>query len=118
MSAQPQGNSWEPRAPLPGVWVVCASWILVVLSCGTPPALARGAWLVQQQAPSQAVRAQLFAIEGHGQTFVYVLRDSMGRFHRLRVDAQTKRDRPLVPGEWVDVQIAPDGRALSILPAK
>lgn len=49
---------------------------------------------------------------------IYVLRDTMGRFHRLRVDAQTKRDRPLVPGEWVDVQVAPDGRAVSVLPAK
>ncbi len=75
-------------------------------------------WLVQQHAPLQTVRAQLFAIEGHGQMFVYVLRDSMGRFHRIRVDAQTKRDRPLVPGEWVEVQIASDGRAVSIQPAK
>ncbi|MFO0775549.1 MAG: hypothetical protein U0172_12870 [Nitrospiraceae bacterium] len=83
-----------------------------------PPALASDTWLVQQQAPSQAVRAQLFAIEGHGEMRIYVLRDSMGRFHRLRIDAQTKRERPLVPGEWVDVQVAPDGRAISIMPAK
>ncbi len=99
-------------------WAVQAVWISLGLGSGTPPAFASHVWLMQQQAPSQAVRAQLFAIEGHGQTFTYVLRDSMGRFHRLRIDAQTKRDRPLVPGEWVDVQVAPDGRAVSIQPAK
>lgn len=75
-------------------------------------------WTVQQQPALQTIRAQLFAIEGHGQMFIYVVRDSMGRFHRLRVDSQTKRDRPLVPGEWVDVQVAPDGHAMSVQPAK
>lgn len=102
-------------------WILCCVvgtvWISQSLPSGTPRALATP-WLMQQQVPAQAVRAQLFAIEGHGQMSIYVLRDTMGRFHRLRIDAQTKRDRPLVPGEWVDVQVAPDGRAVSVLPAK
>lgn len=102
-------------------WMQCCimgmAWFFQPMLTGTPPALAT-VWLMQQQVPAQAVRAQLFAIEGHGQMSIYVLRDTMGRFHRLRIDAQTKRERPLVPGEWVDVQVAPDGRAVSVMPAK
>lgn len=75
-------------------------------------------WTVQQQPSSQTIRAQLFAIQGHGQMFIYVVRDSMGRFHRIRVDSQTQRERPLIPGEWIEVQIAPDGHAVSVQPAK
>ena len=99
--------------------MVCLAVVdLMLMWCGTAPAREAFVWTVQQPAPSQTVRAQLFAIQGHGGMFVYVLRDSMGRFHRVRVDAQTKRDRPLVPGEWVEVQIASDGRAISIQPAQ
>lgn len=96
-------------------FVLCG---MLSFMCGMAPAMTPSVWLVQQQAPPQTVKAQLFKIEGHGQSAVYTLRDAMGRFHRLRVDAQTKRDRPLVPGEWVEVQMSPDGRALSIQPAK
>jgi hypothetical protein len=49
---------------------------------------------------------------------VYVVRDVFGRLVRLRVNKETKRERLVVPGEKVEVEMMPDGRALSIKPAK
>lgn len=62
--------------------------------------------------PSQTLKGQLLTIKGE----VYVLRDATGRFVRVRVDKNTKRERPLVPGEKIEAQMSPDGRALSIKP--
>ena len=59
------------------------------------------------------LKGQLFSIQGDG----YVLLDAAGRFVTVRVDKNTKRDRPLVTGEKIEAQVSRDGRALSVKPA-
>lgn len=68
----------------------------------------------QPAASPQVIKGDLLSIKGE----VYVVRDVFGRLVRLRVNKETKRERLVVPGEKVEVEMMPDGRALSIKPAK
>lgn len=78
--------------------------------------LSMGTWVplcvAQQDVPPQTVKGDLLTITGE----TYVVRDISGVLRHLRVDKDTKRDRLIVPGEKVEVQISPDGHALSIKP--
>ena len=56
------------------------------------------------------LKGQLVTIQGE----VYVLLDPAGRFVRVPVDKNTKRDRLFVTGEKIEAQVSPDGRALSL----
>ncbi len=47
---------------------------------------------------------------------VYTMRDLFGRFVQFRVDKNTRRERLMVPGERVEVQMTPDHRAIAIKP--
>jgi hypothetical protein len=70
--------------------------------------------VAQPAASPQVIKGDLLSIKGE----VYVVRDIFGRLVRLRVNKDTKRERLVVPGEKVEVEMMPDGRALSIKPAK
>ena len=61
----------------------------------------------------QTVKGDLLTIKGE----TYVIRALSGLLVYLRVDRDTKRDRLIVPGEKIEAQMLPDGRALSIKPA-
>jgi hypothetical protein len=74
--------------------------------------------LAQEAPPFQTLKGQLFAIQFAIQGEVYVLRDVTGRFLRVRVDKDTKKVRPLVTGEKIEVQVSRNGRALSIMPTE
>lgn len=67
----------------------------------------------QPAIPPMTVRGDLLAIKGD----TYVVRDISGVLRHLRVDKDTKKDRLIVPGERIEVQMTFDGRALSIKPA-
>lgn len=49
---------------------------------------------------------------------VYTMQDLSGRFVQFRVDKNTQRDRPVVPGERIEVQLSSDRLALSIKPVQ
>lgn len=69
--------------------------------------------VVAQQAPaSQIVRGDLLSINGD----TYVVRDLFGRLVYLRVDKTTTMNRMVVPGERIEAQALPNGRAVSIRP--
>jgi hypothetical protein len=68
--------------------------------------------MAQDVSPAQIVKGELLSINGQ----VYLVRDLSGRFVRVRVDKDTKRERLIVPGEKIEAQIASDGHALSVKP--
>ena len=82
----------------------------IALSLGMQGALCEG----QQEPMPQTVKGELLAINGEE----YVIRDSFGRFVRLRVDKETKKIRVMLLGEKVEAQVWPNGRAIAIKPAQ
>jgi hypothetical protein len=74
--------------------------------------------LAQSAPPSQTLKGELSAKQFTVQGEVYVLREVAGRFVRVRVDKDTKKVRPLLAGEKVEVQMSQDGRALSLMPTE
>ena len=79
---------------------------MVTLSAGTMESICAA----QQDAAPQTVKGNLLTIKGE----VYVIRDQFGRLVRLRINEDTKKERLVVPGELIEVQMWPDGRAVSI----
>jgi len=75
----------------------------VVPFCAAQPAI-----------PPMTVRGDLLSIKGD----TYVVRDISGLLRHLRVDKETKKERLIVPGEKIEVQVSSDGRALSIKPVQ
>jgi hypothetical protein len=47
-----------------------------------------------------------------------MMQDLSGRFVQFRVDKNTQRERLVVPGERIEVQLSPDRRALTIKPTQ
>ena len=60
------------------------------------------------------IKGVLTSIKGD----LYLMQDLSGRFVQFRVDKSTQRERVVVPGERIEVQLSPDGRALSIKPVQ
>jgi hypothetical protein len=60
------------------------------------------------------IRGVLTIIKGD----VYTMQDLSGRFVQFRVDKNTQRERMVVPGERIEVQLSPDHRAVSIKPSQ
>ncbi len=76
-----------------------------------------GATVVLGQEPgagATTVKGVLTSIKGD----VYVMQDLSGRFVQFHVDKNTQRERLVVPGERIEVQLSPDRRAISIKPAR
>lgn len=83
--------------------------ITVLLCVGTSVPLCNA----QPGIPLQTVKGDLLTIKGE----TYVVREISGVLRHLKVDKDTKKERFIVPGEKIEVQMSPDGRALSIKPA-
>lgn len=66
----------------------------------------------QPAIPPLTVKGDLLTIKGD----TYVLRDISGVLRYLRVDKDTQKERLIVPGERIEVQVSPDGRMLTIKP--
>jgi hypothetical protein len=49
---------------------------------------------------------------------VYMMQDLFGRFVQFRVDKDTQRERLVVPGERIEVQLSSDHRAIAIKPTQ
>ena len=60
------------------------------------------------------IKGVLLIIKGD----VYTMQDLSGRFVRFHVNKNTQRERLIVPGEHIEVQLSPDNRAVSIKPAQ
>lgn len=84
--------------------------ITVMLSLGTVVPFCAA----QPAIPPMTVRGDLLSIKGD----TYVVRDISGLLRHLRVDKETKKERLIVPGEKIEVQVSSDGRALSIKPVQ
>jgi uncharacterized protein YdeI (BOF family) len=84
--------------------------ITVMLSVGTLAPFCTA----QPASPTLIVRGDLLTIRGD----TYVVRDMSGLLRHLRVDKDTKKERLIVPGEKIEVQMLSDGRALSIKPVQ
>ncbi len=92
-----------------GWWLPTLIFVMGTRICvGMPLAAA------QPAVSPQVIKGELLSIKGE----VYLIRDVFGRLIRLRVNKDTKRERLVVPGEKVEVEMMPDGRALSIKPAQ
>lgn len=92
-----------------GRWLLALIFVIDArISPGMPMAAA------QPAASPQVIKGELLSIKGE----VYLVRDVFGRLVRLRVNKDTKRERLVVPGEKVEVEMMPDGRALSIKPVQ
>jgi hypothetical protein len=79
--------------------------------------LCSGAGLGHAQNPAAATityKGVLVTIKGD----VYTVQDLSGRFVQFRVDKNTQRERLIVPGERVEVQLTPDHRAIAIKPVQ
>jgi hypothetical protein len=63
---------------------------------------------------TMTIRGVLTIIKGD----VYTMQDLSGRFVQFRVDKNTQRERMVVPGERIEVQLSPDHRAVSIKPSQ
>lgn len=71
--------------------------------------------LAQEAGPRvTTIKGVLTIIKGD----VYTMQDLSGRFVQFRVDQSTQRERLVVPGERIEIQLSPDGRALSIKPVQ
>ncbi|MGH7205446.1 MAG: hypothetical protein ACREI2_04475 [Nitrospiraceae bacterium] len=79
---------------------------VMALSAGTMESICAA----QQDAAPQTVKGDLLTIKGD----VYVIKDQFGRLVRLRINEETKKERLVVPGERIEVEMWPDGRAVSI----
>ncbi len=84
--------------------------VTVMLSIGTMTPICKA----QQPPEPQTIKGELLTIQGD----TYVVKDQFGRLAHIRVDKDTKRDRVVVQGEKIEVQVSPDGRALSIKPTQ
>ncbi|MDO9116555.1 MAG: hypothetical protein Q7U39_01240 [Nitrospira sp.] len=60
------------------------------------------------------IRGVLISIKGD----VYLMQDLSGRFVTFHADANTQRQRLVVPGERIEVQVSTTQRAISIKPAQ
>jgi hypothetical protein len=49
---------------------------------------------------------------------LYVIKDIFGRLVYLHIDKDTKRDRPVVPGEKVEADVVPGERVIALRPGK
>lgn len=90
------------------------SWrcIVIVLALTGSEAPAPG----QAQEPAvvmTTIKGVLISIKGD----VYLMQDLSGRFVTFHVDTNTQRQRLVVPGERIEVQLSPAQRAISIKPA-
>lgn len=85
-------------------WLMTCLMVLI-LTAGTVAVS-----VAEVSTPPQTVKGNLLTIEGD----VYMIRDVLGRFIRVRVNKNTKQERVLAPGEQVEARILQDGRALSI----
>ncbi len=65
-------------------------------------------------AGATTIKGVLASIKGD----VYLMQDLPGRFVQFRVDKNTQRERVVVPGERIEVQLSSDHRVLSLKPAR
>lgn len=49
---------------------------------------------------------------------LYVIKDIFRRLVYLHIDKDTKRDRPMVPGEKIEVDVIPGERVIALRPGK
>ena len=71
--------------------------------------------LAQEPGPgTTTIQGVLTIIKGD----VYTMQDRSGRFVQFRVDKNTQRERLVVPGERVEVQMSANSLALSIKPVR
>lgn len=84
--------------------------ISVVLSVGTLVPFCDA----QPAIPPLTVRGDLLTIKGD----THVVRDISGLLRHLSGDTDTKKERLIVPGERIEVQLSSDSRALSIRPVQ
>lgn len=96
-------DSWTMRT-----WK-CIGILLTLLFTGTVSDLA-----AQPSPGSTTIKGVLTSIKGD----VYMMQDLSGRFVQFRVDKNTQRERLVVPGERIEVQLSPDHRALTIKPTQ
>jgi len=86
----------------------CTIVLLCSLSFVVPSAMA------QVEASVQTIKGDLLSIKGD----LYVIKDIFGRLVYLRIDKETKRDRPVVPGEKVEADVVPGERVIALRPGK
>lgn len=82
---------------------------LALLGMGIAPGFGQ-----MPDARTTTIKGVLASIKGD----VYLMQDLSGRFVQFRVDKHTQRERVVVPGERIEVQLASDHRALSLKPAR
>lgn len=86
----------------------CMIVLLCSLSFVVPGAMAQGETSVQ------TIKGDLLSIKGD----LYVIKDIFGRLVYLHIDKDTKRDRPVVPGEKIEVDVVPGERVIALRPGK
>jgi len=62
----------------------------------------------------QTIKGDLLSIKGD----LYVIKDIFGRLVYLHIDKDTKRDRPVVPGEKIEADVVPGERVIALRPGK
>lgn len=70
--------------------------------------------IAQPNPSTTTIKGVLTSIKGDA----YLLQDLSGRFVQFRVDKNTQRERLVVPGERIEVQLSSDHRALTIKPVR
>lgn len=80
---------------------------LALLCSGIAPGYAQ-----EPGSGTTTIKGVLTSIKGD----VDLMQDLAGRFVQFRVGKNTQRERVVIPGERIEVQLSPDRRALSIKP--
>lgn len=88
-------------------------WRLIILGLALFISGVEGG-LAQDSVNPTTLKGILVSIKGD----VYMMQDLSGRFVQFRMDQKTQRERLVVPGERVEVQLSPDHRAIAIKPAQ
>ena len=86
----------------------CTIVLLCSLSFVVPSAMA------QVEASVQTIKGDLLSIKGD----LYVIKDIFGRLVYLHIDKDTKRDRPVVPGEKIEADVIQGERVIALRPVK
>jgi hypothetical protein len=86
----------------------CMIVLLCSLSVVVPSAMAQVGMSVQ------TIKGDLLSIKGD----LYVIKDIFGRLVYLHIDKDTKRDRPMVPGEKIEADVIPGERVIALRPGK
>jgi len=86
----------------------CVIVLLCSLSFVVPSAMA------QAEISVQTIKGDLLSIKGD----LYVIKDIFGRLVYLRIDKDTKRDRPMVPGEKIEADVILGERVIALRPGK